>query len=324
MRLTTQAATFVTMAIAHLLGGTALGGVTIQNSQGAFGNARFIGNTSGFATTGSTSSTSTPANVNIAGTGGSGLTSGGLGNNAGTIQYGSETTTVTVSATANEFRIHITGSGDMNAPSGLTGVTIQSSLSFFETAINITGSGAIPYTIQKTGDLAGVNWTLVPEPGSGASINAATLTAGSFRFDEGNSAPTVDAVYNFGNGGTGAQHRTFSGDFVVTIGGATTGVCCRGATCNPTVSQAACTASGAAGARFVTTSTTCNVAANNTSPCCYADYDKSDGLAVTDIFAYLTDWFALRPAAVLGGNGTTGTPVVQNIFSFLSAWFAGC
>ncbi len=300
--------------------------ITIHNSQGAFGNARFVGNSfaGGSGPGGGPSQTSTAANVSLVGSGGSGSTSGGLGNGDGTIVYGSATTTATVTATATEFRIHITGSGDMNAPSGYTNLVVGSSLNFIETALNITGSGAIPYTIQKTGDLASVAWTLVPEPGTGASINATTLTAGSFLLDESNSFPTISATYNFGNGGAGNQHRTFSGDFIVTLGGAPTGVCCRGATCNTGVAQAACLPSGAAGARFVTTSTTCNAANNNTSPCCYADYDKSGALSVSDIFAYLTDWFALRPAAVIGGNGTTGTPVVQNIFSFLSAWFAGC
>jgi hypothetical protein len=75
---------------------------------------------------------------------------------------------------------------------------------------------------------------------------------------------------------------------------------------------------------FVSSSTACNVAANTRTPCCYADYNKVGGLGVNDIFAYLNDWFGARPAAVIGGNGTTGTPTIANIFDFLNAWFAGC
>ena len=41
---------------------------------------------------------------------------------------------------------------------------------------------------------------------------------------------------------------------------------------------------------------------------------------MTDIFAFLTAWFAGEPAAY-GFGGTAGVPA---IFAFLTAWFAGC
>jgi hypothetical protein len=102
------------------------------------------------------------------------------------------------------------------------------------------------------------------------------------------------------------------------------GVCCRGATCNASVSIANCGTSGAlAGSTFVTTASTCNVA-STTTPCCYADYNKVNGITVQDIFDFLNSWFSGSHFAIVGGDGVTGTLSVQNIFDFLNAWFAGC
>jgi hypothetical protein len=106
------------------------------------------------------------------------------------------------------------------------------------------------------------------------------------------------------------------------------GVCCRGATCITTFTSAqACTASlsGAlAGATF-SAGTDCNVAGSAITPCCYADYNKVNGIGVQDIFDFLNDWLGGRPFANTGGTGAAGALVVQNIFDFLNAWFAaGC
>lgn len=48
------------------------------------------------------------------------------------------------------------------------------------------------------------------------------------------------------------------------------------------------------------------------------DFDNSGTITVSDIFAFLTTWFAGNPLADLDGNGI-GT---SDIFAFLSAWFA--
>jgi hypothetical protein len=104
------------------------------------------------------------------------------------------------------------------------------------------------------------------------------------------------------------------------------GVCCRGATCNAGITVAAncvVTAGSAAGAFFATPFTACNAAGNTTTPCCYADYDKMNGIQVADIFAMLNDWFAGKKYAIAGGDGAHGTLSVQNIFDFLNLWFAG-
>ncbi|MBX3402187.1 MAG: hypothetical protein KF699_02130 [Phycisphaeraceae bacterium] len=52
---------------------------------------------------------------------------------------------------------------------------------------------------------------------------------------------------------------------------------------------------------------------------CPCDIDGG-GLGVTDIFAYLTLWFANDPRADFNGGGIG----VDDIFAFLTCWFAGC
>ena len=101
------------------------------------------------------------------------------------------------------------------------------------------------------------------------------------------------------------------------------GVCCRGATCNSTVGSSSCTGTGTAGAFFVILSTTCNSGAVSDAPCCFANYNKANGITVQDIFDFLSDWFAGSPFAKVGGDGTSGPLSVQNIFDFLTNWFNG-
>lgn len=56
------------------------------------------------------------------------------------------------------------------------------------------------------------------------------------------------------------------------------------------------------------------------TPPCAADFDGNGTPEVADIFTFLTAWFAGDPAAYQFG----GTPGVPAIFAFLTAWFAGC
>jgi hypothetical protein len=101
------------------------------------------------------------------------------------------------------------------------------------------------------------------------------------------------------------------------------GVCCRGSTCNTTVSTATCLGNGLAGAVHTASGSTCNSGGSTTTPCCFADYNKTGGVTVGDIFDFLNDWFAASPYANFGGDGSPATLAVQNIFDFLNAWFAG-
>ena len=52
-----------------------------------------------------------------------------------------------------------------------------------------------------------------------------------------------------------------------------------------------------------------------------ADIDGSGARAVDDIFFFLSAWFASDPVADANGDGVRD---VSDIFAFLSAWFAGC
>jgi len=59
----------------------------------------------------------------------------------------------------------------------------------------------------------------------------------------------------------------------------------------------------------------------NGTPACAADFNGSGHVDVQDIFDFLSAWFAGSPSADFDrGGGVT----VQDIFGFLSAWFAGC
>jgi hypothetical protein len=103
------------------------------------------------------------------------------------------------------------------------------------------------------------------------------------------------------------------------------GVCCRGATCALTTTQAACTVPPGvvAGAQWFSGSA-CNAPGNARTPCCQADYNKSVGVTVQDIFDFINDWFAGSGYARPGSDGSAGTMSVQNIFDFINDWFAGC
>jgi hypothetical protein len=101
-------------------------------------------------------------------------------------------------------------------------------------------------------------------------------------------------------------------------GAAQTGACCIGGTC-VVVTEAECVG---ANSRFAGIGTACNEPGNNTQPCCRADFNQDDTVAVPDIFAFLAAWFAGDASANF--DGVDPSPSVPDIFAFLSAWFAGC
>lgn len=95
-----------------------------------------------------------------------------------------------------------------------------------------------------------------------------------------------------------------------------TGVCCRGSTC-AAGAAAACTGPNTA---FVSGASACNASGVVTSPCCKADYNKTSGVELLDIFAFLDGWFAGSADADFTGLGGVD---LLDIFGFLEAWFAG-
>ena len=54
---------------------------------------------------------------------------------------------------------------------------------------------------------------------------------------------------------------------------------------------------------------------------CRADFNGAGGVTVQDVFDFLTAWFAAAPGADFNGAGGI---TVQDVFDFLTAWFAGC
>ena len=54
---------------------------------------------------------------------------------------------------------------------------------------------------------------------------------------------------------------------------------------------------------------------------CAGDFNLSGATTVQDVFDFLTAWFAADPRADVNNSGTV---TVQDIFDFLAAWFAGC
>ncbi len=99
-----------------------------------------------------------------------------------------------------------------------------------------------------------------------------------------------------------------------------TSTCCRGSTCS-VILPANCLPVDNAGASTPAGSS-CNATGVNTSPCCFADYNKTGGIEINDIFNFLNDWFASSTFSDFGGDGTVA-PDINDIFDFLNAWFAG-
>ncbi len=150
--------------------------------------------------------------------------------------------------------------------------------------------------------------------------------------------PVYIRVAQSGTGSPGTAATSGAG--TLTISGTdniTCGVCCRGATCSTAFADAAACAAAVDTvapatvlSKFVPAASVCNTPVtvpgtlgNTTTPCCYANYNHNATLEVQDIFDFLNDWFAGKKAAIVGGDGATGSLAIANIFDFLNAWFAG-
>jgi hypothetical protein len=106
------------------------------------------------------------------------------------------------------------------------------------------------------------------------------------------------------------------GHFLLSVTREALGACCCGSTC--TMSTAvACAGTNQA---FMGSSTACTPY-SATAPCCRADFNKSGGPSVQDIFDFLASYFGGDACA--DANDQAGISV-QDIFDFLAAYFAGC
>jgi hypothetical protein len=169
-------------------------------------------------------------------------------------------------------------------------------------------------TVNHIGRWDGTAWSSMQ--GGMSVLTAGSSNVKSLAVLDTGSGPTLFASGYFDNAGP-----LSSGGIARWIA---PGVCCRGSTCNASVAQAACTGSGSAGASFTTVGSVCNAPGVSTTPCCYADFNKTNGVNVQDIFDFLSAWFAGNPYAKVAGDGAAAPLIVQDIFDFLSAWFVGC
>lgn len=95
-----------------------------------------------------------------------------------------------------------------------------------------------------------------------------------------------------------------------------TGACCVGSTCQQRTA-AACTGPNH---RFTAVGVACNVAGNNSTPCCRSDFNQSGMISVQDVFDFLTAYFTQNPIGDYNGGGLS----VQDLFDFLTGFFGGC
>ena len=94
------------------------------------------------------------------------------------------------------------------------------------------------------------------------------------------------------------------------------GACCTGSACT----QLTFGECGAIGGSFKGAGVACLDGPNNPVACCRANFNGVNGLNAQDIFDFLSAWFASDPAADFDGGGLSPS----DIFAFIQAWFAGC
>jgi hypothetical protein len=183
---------------------------------------------------------------------------------------------------------------------------------------NYTFAGSVPSGTDTDGvalalfDACGGNELDCDNPGFGTTTLNISLSAGQtvyLRVARYADATTPD--------GTGIFSVTLTGP------ASADSTCCRGTTCTLT-SSGSCTAPAGVGVSFVSASSTCNASGTNTSPCCYADFNKDGSRNIDDIFIYLNAWFGTssNPYTKIGGDGVTNANI-DDLFIFINVWFAG-
>lgn len=92
-----------------------------------------------------------------------------------------------------------------------------------------------------------------------------------------------------------------------------TGACCTGTACSVSTAQAC---PGA----FKGVGSACDPTGNPVT-CCPANFNRSGGVDVQDLFDFLASYFAMQPRADFNASGDIS---VQDVFTFLAEFFAGC
>jgi hypothetical protein len=113
------------------------------------------------------------------------------------------------------------------------------------------------------------------------------------------------------------DNGVFQGAGTACAPGACVGACCDGAACTLT-DGAACAAGGGI---YHGNGTSCGTDPGNLTTCCPANFNGVGGVSVQDIFDFLSAYFAGQFTADFNHSMSI---TVQDIFDFLAAYFAGC
>jgi len=114
--------------------------------------------------------------------------------------------------------------------------------------------------------------------------------------------------------GTGVWYQLLACSLTPCVPPPPPGACCNGTTC--TMADDAVSCVGA----FLGAGMLC-ASPQNPIACCPANFNRSGGVTVQDIFDFLSAYFSSANAGDFNG---TGACTVQDVFDFLSAYFTGC
>jgi hypothetical protein len=184
-------------------------------------------------------------------------------------------------------------------------------------------TGTLTVTAGPTANVRIAMYSSVSCPTIAGNLLGCAENVGTF-----NTPVTAGTNYLFRIGSSNGS----SGPGTVTLAIAstpTTGACCLGVGCTVTTSAACTGAVGTTSNSFKGVGTVCNAPGtppftNNTTPCCRADFNQDGVRAPTDIFNFLTNYFAADAGAkaTTDTNGNT-TAEPTDIFNFLTIYFAG-
>ncbi len=183
-------------------------------------------------------------------------------------------------------------------------------------SLNVTFSIAQPtnYIFQYGATLLAPVQISLTGPNTNIAFNIATMGT-TPQTATGVFQPGVYTLSATANAGPQSGTLTPTGWSINLSASVPSGACCTGLTCTQ-ATAAECTG------RFVGAGAACNAVGNVTTPCCRADVDQSGTLSVQDIFTFLNAWFQ-RSVGIGNYNGDCCVST-QDIFDYLAAYFAGC
>ncbi len=259
----------------------------------------------------------------------------------GTFKLGIDTTAHT--SVLQDFNVNLVGAGSLDSTANLNNFTYQS---FCATNPSCTAPFLIPITLP----LGTVSVTSLVAAQAAGAPEGGTLSAGAGTGQWNFSVPctlTVTPTIVFGGSPIPADPQTISAVFAgtITVTG-TTATMTGSAVINynppanttpapqpPTALAVPSTSTLCPGINLIlsitinsstaTSNNTANLAATGTKIACRCDTNANGTLEVQDIFDFLSLWFANSPQGDFNGGGLS----VQDIFDFLSCWFSrplGC